>query len=274
VSYGFVHGNLALNNARPDGRWCGVNDEIRVLRDTGCYADFTYPSATSPTQPPTLNRIYRASSCPDHPRGHDRAVPYGALLMVQGPLLINVRARGRRLMPRLENGSLQASQPPTSDRLNLWLKARVRVAAWPDWYFVKPHAHGATERDRDTLLESTMTAFHQALARRAAEDPRFFVYYVTARELVNLILAAESGWRGSVAEARDFALLWGGGIGRHALRTVNNDLRVWEPQSSQRHHARRGWGVRWSVGAAPPLESQVIRRSRFQTIPTALVGTA
>ena len=28
VMYGFIHGNWALSNSRPDGRFCGVNDEL------------------------------------------------------------------------------------------------------------------------------------------------------------------------------------------------------------------------------------------------------
>ena len=44
TAYGFVHGVWALDNARPDGRFCGVNNEIEILRTTGCYADFTLPS--------------------------------------------------------------------------------------------------------------------------------------------------------------------------------------------------------------------------------------
>ena len=54
-----------------------MNDEIRVLRETGCYADFTYPSAPGPTQPPTINTIYYATGRPDRPRGHDRGVAVG-----------------------------------------------------------------------------------------------------------------------------------------------------------------------------------------------------
>jgi hypothetical protein len=75
--YAFVHGNWALNNARPDGRWCGVNDEARVLRETGCYADFTYPSAPGPTQPPTVNSIYYAGSTPTAPGATTAGPPSG-----------------------------------------------------------------------------------------------------------------------------------------------------------------------------------------------------
>jgi hypothetical protein len=48
-------------------------------------------------------------------------------------------------------------------------------------------------------------------ARRAADDPRFHGHYVTAREMYNLARAAESGWRGSVADGRDFELVGNAG---------------------------------------------------------------
>ncbi|MGH9559872.1 MAG: hypothetical protein ACRD3S_00325, partial [Terracidiphilus sp.] len=54
--FGFIHGNWALDNSRPDGKWCGLNGEIALLRDLGCYADFTMPSAPSPTQGRVVNQ--------------------------------------------------------------------------------------------------------------------------------------------------------------------------------------------------------------------------
>src|SRR5262249_49790535 len=71
LAYGFIHGNWALGNSRPDGRWCGVNNELDVLRETGCYADFTLPSAPSPTQTRKSNSIYYAQSDPHRPKSHD-----------------------------------------------------------------------------------------------------------------------------------------------------------------------------------------------------------
>ena len=53
--FGFIHGNWALDNSRPDGRYCGLNNEITLLRNLGCYADFTMPSGSSPTQSRTVN---------------------------------------------------------------------------------------------------------------------------------------------------------------------------------------------------------------------------
>ena len=214
LAYGFVHGNWALDNSQPDGRWCGVNDELEILRRTGCYADFTLPSTPSPAQTRKINSIYYAVDDPHQPKSHDwgtdvgiGAVPRGGLMMIQGPLILNWRRRKWGIFPRIENGCLQGNQPPSLDRLDPWLAARVQVPTRPDWYFVKLHTHGAPEANQRVLLGEPMVAFHRGLAEKAERDPNFFFHYVTAREMYNLVRAAEAGWQGTVAEARDFALV-------------------------------------------------------------------
>ena len=57
------------------------------------------------------------------------------------------------------------------------------------------------------LLGEPMDRLHEELARRAAADPDVPYHYVTAREMYNLVLAAEAGWTGSVRDARDFRLV-------------------------------------------------------------------
>ncbi len=193
LRYGFVHGVWALDNARPDGRCCGVNDEIEILGRTGCYADFTLPSAPDPTQTRKINSIYYAIDDPRRPKSHDWGidagtgpVPGGALMLIQGPLVLNWRRRKWGILPRIENGCLQGNQPPDLDRVHAWLRARVQVPARPDWYFVKLHTHGAPEGNQRVLLGEPMEAFHRTLARKAGEDPNFHFHYVTAREMYNL----------------------------------------------------------------------------------------
>ena len=78
----------------------------------------------------------------------------------------------------------------------------------PDWFFVKLHAHGAPESSHEVLLGEPMVRFHQDLADRARRDPDFHYHYVTAREMYNLVKAAEEGWSGTVAEALDYHLVW------------------------------------------------------------------
>jgi hypothetical protein len=216
LKYGFVHGNWALDNSRPDGRHCGVNNELDVLRETGCYADFTLPSSPSPAQTRKINSIYYATDDPARPKSHDRGVdvaagpvPRDALLLIQGPLLLNWRQRtAGGLIPRVENANLQGNQPPTMQRLDLWLRARVQVPTRPDWYFVKLHTHGATEANQAVVLGDAMVRFHEGLAARAAADRHFHFHYVTAREMYNLVRAAEAGYSGDVNGARDFQLVW------------------------------------------------------------------
>jgi hypothetical protein len=201
ITYGFVHGNWALNNSRPDGRWCGVNNELTVLRETGCYADFTMPSAPSPTQTRTINRIYYASGDESRPKAHDVGVPAqvgvepprGSLLLVQGPLGLDWGRRKWGWLPRLENAALHAGFSPTMARFDLWLRAGVGIVGQPHWVFVKLHTHGAPERNAAMLLGEPMQTFHQDLATYAARHPWLRYYYLTAREMGDLVHQAEAG---------------------------------------------------------------------------------
>jgi len=214
VKYGFVHGNWALDNSLPSGRHCGVCNELDVLQETGCYADFTLPSAPSQAQTRRINSIYYAQGRPGRCKSHDWGVELGkgpvaerSLMIIQGPLLFDWRRRKLGLIPKLENGCLQGSHPPSIERLPLWLRARVQVRQRPSWFFVKLHAHGAPEASHEVLLGEPMARFHQELARKAAQDHHFHYHYVTAREMYNLARAAEASWQGSVADALDYELL-------------------------------------------------------------------
>jgi hypothetical protein len=218
IAYGFIHGDWALDNSRPDGRCCGVNNELAVLGETGCYADFTMPSAPDePTQTRKINSIYYASGHPQRCKSHDWGVDVGmgpapnqALLLIQGPLLLNWKRRKWGWLPRLENGCIQGNQPPTMQRLELWLRAHVQVLSRPDWFFVKLHTHGCNVFNQPVLLGEPMIRFHQALAERSRQDVHFHVHYVTAREMFNLVKAAEAGWTGTVGDALNYRLIRNG----------------------------------------------------------------
>jgi hypothetical protein len=217
LAYGFIHGDWALDNSRPDGRYCGVNNELDILRETGCFADFTMPSAPDPTQTQKINSIYYAVDDPHRPKSHDTGIdvgrdtaPPGSLLLIQGPLLLNWGCRKWGVFPHIENGSLQANMPASINRLRLWLQARVQVPTRPDWFFVKLHCHGAPEQHQQVLLGEPMVQFHRGLADLAEKNKNFRFHYVTAREMYNLVRAAEASWKGTIADALDFELLWNG----------------------------------------------------------------
>jgi hypothetical protein len=200
ITYGFIHGNWALDNSRPDGRWCGLNDEITILRETGCYADFTMPSAPAPCQTTTINSIYYAIDDPSQPKSHDRGIralvggepPGDGLLMIQGPLAWDFGSRKWGLLPRIENGDLTAQRPPSLDRFHRWREACVCVEGRPEWLFVKLHTHGAQEANLEMLLGEPMRQFHRDLKGFAAGNSLKY-YYVTAREMAALVHQARSG---------------------------------------------------------------------------------
>ncbi len=217
ISFGFVHGNWALDNARPDGRWCGVNNEINILRDAGCYADFTLPAAPDPSQTRTVNSIYYAVDDPARPRSHDygtavrvgATAPANGLLMIQGPLMLDMRRRIWNIFPGLENGAIDASDAhhPTLDRFVSWVNARIGVAGRPEWIFVKIYTHGATENNAAILLGPTMEAFHTAIGRAFNDGRRYRLHYVNAYEMATLVKAAEAGLEGSPRELMQKQLL-------------------------------------------------------------------
>ena len=210
-AWAFVHGNWALDNARPDGLWCGVNDELAVLADEGCYADFTLPCAPNPAQTRTVNSIYYAVDDPDRPKSHDRGVPVrvggkpsGDLLLVQGPLGLNWRWRKHGILPRIENGDLRATAPPRPDRTDLWIRTHVHVLGRPEWVFVKAHTHGLHDSNPDTLLGPPTDALFRDLETRYNDGRRYVLHYVTAREMYNIVKAAEAGLDGDPGRYRDF----------------------------------------------------------------------
>jgi hypothetical protein len=201
LTYAFIHGNWALNNSRPDGRWCGVDNEIEVLRETGCYCDMTMPAAPDPCQTRTVNSIYYATGFRNAAKAHDggplatvgQPPPGRSLLMIQGPLALDWRQRKLRVLPRLENGDLTPRRPPSLDRLALWLQAGVQVVKQRNWYFIKLHTHGAQEANASMLLGEPMRQFHLGLANYAARQDDFRYFYVTAREMAALVRQAEAG---------------------------------------------------------------------------------
>lgn len=211
--YGFIHGNWALDNSRADGRWCGVNNELQVLRDTGCYADFTMPSLPHETQPRKINAIYYATDDPLHPKSYDTGVdvrvggqPSGDLLIIQGPVALNWRQRKWGLLPRIENADIAGGTLPTPSRIDLWVRQRISVIGKPDWVFVKVHTHGCQERNFTTGFGEWADRMHTYLEQHYNDGTRYQLHYVTAREMYNLVKAAEAGQDGPPMAYRDFLL--------------------------------------------------------------------
>lgn len=200
IEYGFIHGNWALDNSGAAGKWCGINNEISILRETGCYADFTFPSAPDESQVATINSLYYATDDPMRPKSHNTGVPVkagrkssGDLMLIQGPLGLNWKTRKFGLLPRIENGELSGDNPPSQARVDLWIKTHIHVEGQPNWIFVKLHTHGADEENMGVLLGEPMDRMWTYLEDKYNDGRRYCLHYVTAYELFQAVKAAESG---------------------------------------------------------------------------------
>jgi len=193
VRFGFIHGNWALDNALPDGRHCGLNNEITLLRDLGCYADFTMPSVPSPAQTRMVNTIYWAKDDPAKPKSHDTGVEVtigggveGDLMMIPGPLGINFGEWGTAGVPKVEVGELAGNALPTPGRVRLWIRLAPRLGGD---VFIKLFGHGAPEKNAVPLLEEgaldrALSELTNQCAALGAE-----LFFVSTWELWNVVEA-------------------------------------------------------------------------------------
>jgi hypothetical protein len=206
--WAFIHGNWCLANSRRDGQLCGVDAELPVLFDAGCYADFTFPSAPDETQHALVNRIYWPVGDLSRRRAHERGVRARVgevhrdrLLMIQGPLALALRPG--RLSVRIESAELRGNDPPTPGRIDTWVAQDVHVEGRPEWVFVKAFTHGAPAGNAGPLLGPDGRRLHEHLAARYNDGRRWKLHYVTAREMYNVAIAAMAGAEGDPCAFRD-----------------------------------------------------------------------
>lgn len=202
--FGFIHGNWALDNSLPDGRLCGVTGEIELLRDLGCYADFTMPSMPSPTQGRVVNQVYWCTGTPGRPKAFDRGIEatvgggtQGDLLMITGPLGLRYF---ERMMPRVETGELASYDPPSAYRVKRWFDLAPMVG---EDMFLKLYTHGAREDNADALLgtgakagglEQMFRWLHEAAEERGVE-----LHWASAYEMFCAVEALTHGPRAVTA---------------------------------------------------------------------------
>jgi len=206
--FSFIHGDWALDNSA-HGKYCGVNDELTILQNEGCWGDFTMPSAEE-CQTRKINSIYYAIDDPYRPKSHDKGIdarvgiknPRG-LFMMQGPLGINW---GAPKTPKIENASLTSSNWGRKDRVKYWINCGIHVKGKPEWTFVKLHTHGAVEKDHDALIGERAFKMHQYLNQNYNDGSKYKLHYVTAREAFNICKAAEDGCDGDPDDYFDYVI--------------------------------------------------------------------
>ena len=200
--YGFIHGDWALNNSL-NGKYCGVSNEIQILRRTGCYADFTFPSLIE-SNPKQLNSIYYANGDPSNPKSYKRGYPVtklggerGDLIIIQGPLYPFFLIKGITGL-RCPGDVINGKPPVTNKRIDFWVKTGIHVRGKSNWIVIKTHTHGAT--GSQAVLGDEMDNIFSYLENKYSDGDRYVLHYVTARELYNIIKAIEAGEPGTNPE--------------------------------------------------------------------------
>ncbi|QMU62737.1 MAG: hypothetical protein GKR92_06995 [Gammaproteobacteria bacterium] len=213
LAWAFIHGNWALDNSHPNGKWCGINNELVILKEEGCYVDMTMPSAPSPTQTSKINSIYYATDDPEKPKSHNTGIdvqsgksPCGDLMMVQGILGWDWTSRKWGVIPRIENSDIRSTQLPTKSRVDNWVRLAPTVKDRPEWKFIKIHTHGTQEADMPVLLGNPADQMHKYLENKYNDGTRYCLHYVSAREQFNIIKAAEDGLIGNPNDFRNYVL--------------------------------------------------------------------
>jgi hypothetical protein len=209
TAFAFVHGNWGLDNSNTE--WlCGVEREIDLLHELGCFADFTFPSIYEDSQPSHPNLIY-ATRDSDGPKSYEQRLPLtsladgtGQLMMFQGPLIFSPTLNAKQLFLHLENGDIHGVEHATRARVDDWIRANVHVPQRPDWVFVKLFAHGAsTPEDMDAVLGPDFETALSYLEREYNDGTKYVLHYITAREAYNLARSAGEGKLGEPQQYLD-----------------------------------------------------------------------
>ena len=214
IMYAFIHGNWALDNSLPGGIKCGINNELELLVETGCYVDMTLPSAPSPAQTKKVNAMYYASGADGQCKGHDTGIDVDVnkaarpsdLMLIQGPIGINLKWRTAKGLPHIENSDVRKSCPPLRSRIDQWVSSHIHVKGRPEWIFIKIHTHGTQEVDMDTLLGQERHDMHTYLESQYNDNENYILHYVSAREMYNIAKAAEAGKKGNPNDFREYVL--------------------------------------------------------------------
>lgn len=209
--FAFIHGDWSLDNSRGE-KFCGVKNELKILKDLGCYADFTFPCGNE-AQPAKVNTFYYAFGNHNKSKSYNYGVDVclsktesDGLMIIQGPIGIRWKSRKHKFYPSIETSNICNTDPPTKERIDFWVKTGIHIEGKPNWIFIKVHCHGAIEKDWDALLGSKADQMYSYLETKYNDGRNYILHYVTARELYNIVRAAEYGKEGNPNSYRNFLI--------------------------------------------------------------------
>jgi hypothetical protein len=209
--FAFIHGDWSLDNSR-GSQFCGINNEISILKECGCYADFTFPSLCE-AQPAMMNKLYYVKDNPRKPKSYNwgRQVMAGVkreedLLMVTGILGLRWKSRTHRFKPSIETSNIDKTDKLTPGRIDYLVKHAIRIKGQPNWVFIKLHTHGAIEKNFDSLFGNHAAEGYSFLLGKYNDRKKYFLHFVTAREMYNIIKAAEAGEKDNPGKYREYLI--------------------------------------------------------------------
>jgi hypothetical protein len=197
--FAFIHGNFNLDGTGS----CGVTEELRLLANGGCFADYTFPALWHASQPSHVNQlrfVIDTKAAKSYEQGQVVSVgarrPPGALALFPGPL--SIAYGGLPWLFRFEDAHIRAGVPATPPRVDQWVKTAVHVLGRPEWVFIKLWGHGAaSDAEVDDILNGSFEQTLAYLELNYNDGRRYVLHYVTAREAYNVAMAAAAGMSGS-----------------------------------------------------------------------------
>jgi hypothetical protein len=217
-AFGFIHGMWALDDSRlewwpgsysPHRAYCGVNRELDLLKENGCYADFTFPAWGS-MNPYQRNSIFYASD-DGNPASYQNGVNLHVVEVNQPPRNELMIIEGPTGNPNIGILPGSYSDWPSIFRMQDWVAQRIHVPGRDDWIFIKVHTHGCAGDLMDATVWNCffgppMDNFYSDIERYYNNGRSCQLHYVSAREMYNIVKAAEAGMTGDPGQYRDFAI--------------------------------------------------------------------
>ena len=220
--FAFIHGMWALDNSRiatpfdpndPRPVACGVNEELRMLSQLGCFADFTFPAYGS-MEPLITDSLFwvRDDESPASYKNSENCrmvevggSQFGDLMIIEGP------KTNTNIGVGIGCGGAVHEDPATLARMDEWVGHNVHVGGRDDWIFVKVYTHGCmydltTPVSWDHFFGESAHQFYSDIEAKYNDGVNWKLHYVSAREMYNIARAAEAGMTGDPGHYRDFII--------------------------------------------------------------------
>ncbi len=211
LRFAFIHGDWSLDNSGGE-HLCGVTNELTILRECGCYADFTFPCLNI-SQPAMVNQIYYAFDDILKSKSYNKGVPVSilkkepkeALMIIQGVIGIRYEVN-KKIKTAIDYSDLSLNNNPTVDRFKFWIKNSLSIEGMPNFKFIKLHTHGAPENNWEANFGDKINEGFYYIEEYYNDNEKYILHYVTAREMFNIVKSVESGIKKFTKETRDFKI--------------------------------------------------------------------